>query len=264
VALRFEGKTALVTGAGAGFGRATAVAFAREGANSVGLVDMRPERLDEVAAAVSDLGARPIPLAVDLCDAGSSAGAVESTVGEAGGLDVVVSNHALMSWPVDFLDGTDDEWQREIDVSLTSHYFLARHAARSMRDRGVRGSIGFTASIDALGAETGCAPYCVAKAGLVALMKVMAVDLARHGIRVNCVSPGPGDTARSVDLVGEDQMRELRENGFPGVPLNRLASPDDIAEAFLYLASDAAGYVTGQNLVVDGGLSAFAYHLPEA
>jgi len=91
---------------------------------------------------------------------------------------------------------------------------------------------------------------------------VMAVELAPHGIRVNCVSPGPADTQRSVDLVGEEAMDRYRSE-FPGVPLNRLASADDIAEAFLYLASDAASYVTGHNLIVDGGLTAQIYDLPD-
>ena len=90
----------------------------------------------------------------------------------------------------------------------------------------------------------------------------MAVDLAQYGIRVNCVSPGPGDTQRSIDLVGEEQMRSSARR-VPRHPAGPLASVDDIAEAFLYLASDAASYVTGHNLVVDGGLTTFAYHLPE-
>jgi dihydroanticapsin dehydrogenase len=132
-----------------------------------------------------------------------------------------------------------------------------------MRDRGTGGSIGFTASVDALGAERGFTGYCVTKAGLVALARVMAVELAEHGIRVNCVSPGPGDTQGSVDLVGEELMEHYRTAGFAGVPLKRLAGVDDIAEAFLYLASDAASFVTGHNLVVDGGLTVFAYQVPE-
>ena len=176
---------------------------------------------------------------------------------------MLISNHALMSWEVPFLDTTDEVWQREIDVSLTSHFALARRVALAMKEAGTGGSIAFTASVDALGAEKGCAAYCVAKAGIVALSQVMAVDLAGFGIRVNCVSPGPGDTQRSIDLVGEEAMINLRETGISGIPLVRLASADDIAEAFLYLSSDAAAYITGHNLVVDGGLTTFAYILPE-
>jgi NAD(P)-dependent dehydrogenase (short-subunit alcohol dehydrogenase family) len=92
----------------------------------------------------------------------------------------------------------------------------------------------------------------------------MAIELAEHRIRVNAVSPGPADTQQSVDLVGEELMDKWRADGFPVVPLKRLASADDIAAAFSYLASDDAGYVTGINLVVDGGLTAHAYSVPES
>ncbi len=242
---------------------ATAIGFAREGASHVALVEMQPDRLEHVAAEVARHGAEAIPIAVDLCDAGSAAAVVDTTVAAAGGIDVLVSNHALMSWEVPFLETSTEAWQREIDVSLTSHFVLGRQVAAAMAEAGRGGSIAFTASVDALGAERGCAPYCVAKTGLVALARVMAVDLAEHRIRVNCVSPGPGDTQRSVDLVGEEMMQTLRKEGIEGIPLVRMASVEDIAEAFLYLSSDAAAYVTGQNLVVDGGLTAFAYHLPQ-
>jgi 3-oxoacyl-[acyl-carrier protein] reductase len=259
---RFAGRRALVTGAGAGFGMATAIALAREGASRVALVELLPDRLETVTAEVTRHGAEAIPIAVDLRDPGTATAVVDTTIAAAGGLDIVISNHALMSWEVPFLDGTDDEWQREIDVSLTSHYALGRRVAQAMKDAGTGGSIAFTASVDALGAERGCAAYCVAKAGIVALARVMAVDLAEYGIRVNCVSPGPGDTQRSIDLVGEEMMSKFRKTGFAGIPLVRMASVEDIAEAFLYLSSDAASYITGHNLVVDGGLTTFAYHLP--
>ena len=192
----------------------------------------------------------------------SATAVVETTVAAAGGLDILISNHALMSWEVPFLETATRTGSSEIDVSLTSHYALGRRVAQAMKDAGTGGSIAFTASVDALGAERGCAAYCVAKAGLVALTQVMAVDLAEYGIRVNCVSPGPGDTQRSIDLVGEEMMQQVPRPGSPGCPLMRMASVEDIAEAFLYLASDAASYVTGHNLVVDGGLTTFAYHLP--
>ena len=166
-----------------------------------------------------------------------------------------------MTWATPFLELTDDAWDMELAVNLTSHHVLAQRAARAMVQTG-GGSIVFTASVNALGAGSGCAPYCVTKAGLVSLCQVMAVELASHRIRVNCVSPGPADTQRSIDLVGEETMERFRAS-FPGVPAGRLASAEDIAEAFLYLSSDAAAYVTGHNLVVDGGLTAQIYDVPD-
>jgi NAD(P)-dependent dehydrogenase (short-subunit alcohol dehydrogenase family) len=259
---RFAGRTALVTGAGSGFGRATALGLARGGATTLGLLERDPERLATVGAQIEELGARVVPLAVDLRRSEDVPGAVAQVVEAGGGrLDILISNHAAMAHSVDFVDGTDEDWQLQLDVNLTSHYALARESAKAMRDAGNRGSIAFTASVNALGAGRGFTPYCATKAALVAMCQVMAVELAAYRIRVNCVSPGPADTQRSVDLVGEETMARFRAS-FPGVPLDRLASADDVAEAFLYLASDAAGYVTGHNLVVDGGLTASVYDVP--
>jgi NAD(P)-dependent dehydrogenase (short-subunit alcohol dehydrogenase family) len=260
---RFAGRTGLVTGAGAGFGRATAIGLARDGAAHVAVVERYPDRLEDVCAQIEAQGAKAIPIATELGNAETAAAVVETTLSGAGALDILISNHVAMGKETPFLEGTDGDWERELAVNLTSHYALARNAARAMRDLGKGGSIAFTASVDALGAEEGFTGYCVTKAGLVALSRVMAVELAQYRIRVNCVSPGPADTQGSVDLMGEERMRQFRTEGFAGVPLNRLASVDDIAEAFLYLASDAASYLTGHNLVVDGGLTVYAYRVPE-
>jgi NAD(P)-dependent dehydrogenase (short-subunit alcohol dehydrogenase family) len=258
---RFQKKNVFLTGAGSGFGKATALAFAREGASTACLVERLPERLDAVCAELESLGTRAVPILADLGDTSSCEQAVATALEETDRLDVMVVNHAAMSWATPFLELPDEAWATELQVNLTSFFVLAQRAARSMAQSG-GGSILFTASVNALGAGRDFAPYCVTKSGLVALAQVMAVELAAHGIRVNCVSPGPADTQRSVDLVGEEAMGRYR-SAFPGVPLNRLASADDIAEAFLYLASDAASYVTGHNLIVDGGLTAQIYDLPE-
>ena len=114
-----------------------------------------------------------------------------------------------------------------------------------------------------LGGAPDFAHYNATKAATANLVQTMALELAKHRIRVNCVSPGPADTQQSVDLVGEELMKKFRES-FPVVPLGRLAAPDDVAAAFSYLASDEASYVTGHNLVVDGGLTAHAYTVPKS
>lgn len=258
---RFEGKHVLVTGAGSGFGRATACGFAREGASVVLLVERLPERLESVAAEVEGLGARVVKLRADLSDAATCDAVVDQALADCGRIDILVSNHAVLERPTPFLELEDEDWELQLRVNLTSSFVLAQRTARAMTKCG-GGVILFTASVNALGAGRDAAAYCASKAALVALAQVMAVELAPFGIRVNCVSPGPADTQRSVDLVGEEAMTRFRKS-FPAVPLNRLASADDIAEAFLYLASDAAGYVTGQNLVVDGGLTAQVYDLPD-
>ena len=242
---RFEGKRVFVTGAGSGFGRRTAEKFAEEGAAAIYLVDILQNRLDTVTKEVKKRGATAVSMAQALAD---------------DPLDILVCNAAAVA-EERFLDIELESWQRQIDVNLTAYFILARDAARSMvKQRS--GVILFTASIDAQGHSLKFTPYCVSKAGDVSLMKSMAVELARSGVRVNSVSPGPADTQQSTDLVGEELMAKWRKHGFPTVPLNRLASVDDIANAFLFLASDDASYITGHDLVVDGGHTADVYEIP--
>ena len=238
-----------------------ALGFAREGADSVCLVERLPERLESVGAEVEAMGAQAIRIEADLGDLAVCEAAVRRALQECGRLDVVVSNHAAMCWPTPTIDVTNEEWETQTRVNLTSHFVIARAAARAMIEARAGGVILFTSSVSSLGAGRGFAAYGATKTALVALARVMAVELAEHGIRVNCVSPGPADTQRSVDLVGEELMARFRSD-YPVVPMNRLASAEDIAEAFLYLASDAAAYVTGHNLIVDGGLTARIPELP--
>ena len=256
---RFEGKRVFVTGAGSGFGRRTAEKFAEEGAAAVYLVDIIQERLNVVEKEIEARGATAVPMCFDLADAGACQQAMVQALADAP-LDILVCNAATVV-EEKFLDITLESWKRQIDVNLTAYFLLARDAARSMVKEGA-GVILFTASIDAQGHSMEFTPYCVSKAGEVSLMKSMAVELARSGVRVNSVSPGPADTQQSTDLVGEELMATWRKHGFPTVPLNRLAAVDDIANAFLFLASDDASYITGHDLVVDGGHTADVYEIP--
>lgn len=258
----FEGKNVMVTGAGSGFGRRTAERFAEEGAANLYLVDYKQDRLDETASVVAGFGAKPLAINTDLGTMENCVAAVENALAVDSKLDVLISNAA--AWvDVPFVDMTLEQWRRVLSVNLDAYYALALTAANAMKETG-GGVILFTSSISSLGHGRGFTAYCVAKAGLVSLAKAIAVECAPYGIRCNCVSPGPADTQQSVDLVGMELMDKWRREGFPVVPLNRLAHVDDIAGAFLYLASDDASYISGANLVVDGALTAQVYDVPES
>ncbi len=262
MARRFEGKNVFITGAGSGFGRRTAERFAEEGANNIYLVDYKQDRLDATAPVITRLGANPILINTDLGSMENCVAAVEQALQVDPRLDVLISNAA--AWvDVPFVDMNLDQWRRVLSVNLDAYYALALRGANAMKETG-GGVILFTSSISSLGHGRGFTAYCVAKAALVSLAKAIAVECAPYGIRCNCVSPGPADTQQSVDLAGEELMEKWRREGFPAVPMNRLAAVDDIAGAFMYLASDDAKYVSGANLVVDGALTAQVYDVPES
>jgi NAD(P)-dependent dehydrogenase (short-subunit alcohol dehydrogenase family) len=260
---RHSGKVVFVTGGGSGFGRATALRFAAEGAAKVYIVDRVQERLDAVAAELEAAGATPGTILAELSQVEECDRAVRDAYESAGRLDVVISNAA--AWTKEpFLEMEDDSWLRVIAVNLTASFVVGQRAARAMVEQGGGGVILYTASISSLGGSPEFAHYNAAKAATANLVKTMALELVHHGIRVNCISPGPSDTQQSVDLVGEELMDTWRRDGFPVVPMGRLGSVDDMAAAFSFLASDDAAYVTGVNLVVDGGLTAHAYSVPES
>ena len=259
---RFTGKNVLITGAGSGFGRRTAERFAAEGAANLYLVDRRPERLQEVAGVIRELGANPVPICVDLGVTKDCESAIDQALAVDPRLDVLISNAA--AWVQrPFIEMTHDDWRRVMSVNLDAYFTLSQRAAQAMKNTG-GGVILFTSSISALGHGRNFTAYCVGKAAIVSLAKAIAVELAPWKIRANCVSPGPADTQQSVDIAGEDLMNKWRAEGFPVVPMNRLAATDDIASAFLYLASDDARYVSGINLVVDGAYTAQVYDLPKS
>lgn len=259
---RLAGRTAVITGGGSGFGRATALRFAEEGASKIVLADIRPEKAEAVKAEVEAKGAQALAVAADVGSVAACEKLVEDTLNYVDGkIDIVVSNAAAFFGPEPFLEFRDSTWFTDLNVNLTASYVLGQRFARAMVKTG-GGVILYTTSINSHGAGAEFASYVATKAGIEGLIKVMAVELAKHNIRVNGVGPGPADTPRSVQLVGEETMEQFRKK-FPVVPMNRLASADDVANAFVFLASDEAGYITGQNLMVCGGVTAYVYNVPE-
>ena len=258
---RFRGLHAVITGGGSGIGRATALRLTSEGLEHVFLADLRLERAESVATEVAALGGRGTPIEVDVGQRGECERLIDTAVRASGRLDVLISNAA--TWTEEsFLEMKRESWDRVLAVILNASFDLGQFAARAMKESG-GGVILYTSSISSLGASKEFAHYSVGKAGMANLAQGMAIELAPYGIRVNCVSPGPANTQQSVDIVGEETMEQFRQH-FPLVPLGeRLAEPEEVAAAFAFLASNDASYITGHNLVVDGGLTAHAYSIPE-
>jgi 3-oxoacyl-[acyl-carrier protein] reductase len=227
------------------------------------MVDRNSDALPAVVEEVSAVGsAQVIGVTGDVSIDADCERFVATAVEQFGRLDVLVSN-APAHTSAPFLELQRDDWDILMGVMLRASFVLGQLAARAMVDRGNGGSILYTASVSALGASKQYAHYGAAKAGIVNLTQTMAIELVDYGIRVNSVSPGPLDTPQSRDVLGSDEAMERARAHWPLVPMGRLGKPEEIAAAFAYLASDDAAYVTGQNLIVDGGLRAHSYSIPE-
>lgn len=259
---RLEGRSALITGGASGVGRATAKRYAEEGAATLCLYDRDAHNLELVAQEVEERGATALCCVGDVTSLDSCQEAVDLAVSAAGHLDILVSN-AGADAITPFLDISVDEWEHILRVNLTAAFIFGQRAARAMVAGGRGGCILFTASVCGLMASEGDAHYGVAKAGIISLVQTMAYELVGHGIRVNAVSPGPLDTPMSLALLGSEEALQQARERFPSVPMNRLGRPEEIAAAYAYLASDDAAYTTGQNLVVDGGMTAGVFALPD-
>jgi NAD(P)-dependent dehydrogenase (short-subunit alcohol dehydrogenase family) len=240
--LPLSGRRALVTGAAAGIGAATARRLAAEGATVV-LAD---------AVEADDI------LVADVTDPAQVADAVRVAAGE-GQLDICVAN-AGVSLMEDFLDGTTAGWERVLRVNLIGVMLTLQAAARSMIEGGGGGRLLATASIAGLHGEPGGSAYCASKAGVVALVKTLAIELGPHRITANAVAPGQIDTAmnaRDLETVARAARRPgselLRDHLDRRVPAGRLGSPEEVAALFAFLASDEAAFVNGAVLRVDGG-----------
>jgi len=241
-------KTAIVTGAASGIGRATAVRFAREGAN-VALVDMNAAGLAEAEAACGEAGAKSLVLERDAADPGVMDALVAETARAFGGIDILVNTivHRVRG---KFLDITIEEFRRVLEVNVTSYYFLTQKVVPHMIERG-GGSVIHISSQLGFVVIPEYSPYCTSKGAVVNMTRALAFELADRNIRVNSVAPGPTDTPGINRGFQEDPQR--LENLLADVPMGRMGRPEEIAEVCLFLAGDASSYVTGHNLVADGG-----------
>ncbi len=245
---RFEGKTVIVTGAGRGIGRAIAERFASEGADVL-CVGRTREPLEETAALCGSAWV----VTGDVSRSEDVDGVLAAALERWERIDVLVNNAGIDD-ETPFLDMSEEDWRAVIATNLTGVFLMSQRVARAMRDS-KGGVILHNISIDALGGDGPFASYNASKAALLGLNRTMALELAQYGIRVNGVSPGFTHTDMTERAVGPKLMAYLN-GSFERVPMRRLVKPAEIAAAFAFLASDDASAITGQNLVVDCGLTA--------
>lgn len=251
-AFDLHGKVAVVTGAGSGLGRAIAVALARHGAD-VAVTEL-PEKTALAAETVAEVvatGRRAAAIPLDVTDLGSIDALVPAVVRSLGRLDILVNNAGL-NIQRHALEVTEQDWDRVLDVNLKGLFFCSQAAGRHMVEHG-GGCIVNIASQMGLVGYWRRAAYCSSKAGVVNLTRVLAIEWARHGITVNAIAPTFVLTPLTAPMF-EDA--EFKADVLARIPLGRLADPDDVANAAVYLASPAAKMVTGQTLAVDGGWTA--------
>lgn len=241
---RFSQKSVIVTGGGSGIGRATAIAFCREGA-SVAVVDIDSARAEETAALARRAGGSAQAIVADASQPEAVERLVEQTVASQGGLDVFFGNAGIIDFGMSCGDISYELWDRIIAVNLSGCFYGARasmpHLARS------RGNIVLTASVAGLGGNAGGASYTASKHGVIGLVHRLGVEGGPLGVRANGVAPG--GVATNIF----EGRTDFDEGVVTRTPLGRFAQPEEIAEPVLFLASDAASYITGTVLRVDGG-----------
>jgi NAD(P)-dependent dehydrogenase (short-subunit alcohol dehydrogenase family) len=247
-----ERKTALVVGAGNGIGRATALAFAAAGA-SVACADVDVEGARATASAIEREAGRALAVTLDVTDGASCRAAVAAAVERFGGLDVLLYGAADNDRTATVLELDEAAWDRVIRINLTGAFLMARAAIPAMIARG-GGSVILIASQLGRVALPGRAAYCATKGALVQLARVLAADHAAQGIRANTLSPGAVETRRLLQRW--KTMDEARAVMAPKHLLGRLGQPEEIAHAAVYLASDASAFMTGADLLIDGGYTA--------
>ncbi len=242
----------LVTGAGAGIGRRIAEVFA-DGGSSVALLDRDEGQLSEAVASINAAGGRAIAVVADVTRSSEVDEAVETTINDLGPIDVLVNNAGIMRLG-SVTETSEQDWELVLNVNLKGVYLCSRRVLPGMIEAG-SGNIVNISSVAARSGAVGLAAYSASKAAVVNLTTQMAKDYGPEGIRVNCVLPGTIPTDMHRAFYSEDEAGEMLATMALNKPLRRNGTPDDIAEAVAFLASEEANFITGAILPVDGGAS---------
>jgi NAD(P)-dependent dehydrogenase (short-subunit alcohol dehydrogenase family) len=252
--MQFKDKVVIVTGASSGIGRATALAFAREGA-AVAIADKDKTTGDQVAQEIRQSGGDAEAYATDVSRESEVRALVETVLGRWGRLDVLVNNAGIY-YQADALATPEAVWNNVLAVNLTGAFLCIKHAVPAMMQAGGGAIINVASEAGLVGIRNQVA-YNVSKGGLISLTRSCAVDFAAKGLRVNCVCPGTTDTPLVQAALGRvPDPQAVRRTLEEIRPANRLGKPEEIAAAILYLAGESAGYTTGAVLSVDGGYTA--------
>ena len=249
-----EGKVAVVTGGGRGIGEAIALGFAQAGADVV-VCSRTPTELEKVVKKIKRMGKKSLAVLTDIASKSSVDDLVKKVVHEFGTIDILVNNAARLTIASPLLDLREDGWDKMMNTDLKGYYLCSQAIGKAMADRG-KGNIINVATTLAFKALPENGTYCIAKAGVVMLTKVLAVELAKYNIRANAIAPGLTKTRFSEKVWRNPDLLREREKV---IPLRHIANPTDMVGAAIFLGSDASNYITGQTICVDGGACAVEF-----